>query len=286
MTAVFFAALSLLCASVNDVLFKLHTIRQRVFGPYLAFVGVVWALFFCLMSGSGGTLGMSGVSLFWGTVSGAFSIMSNILLVAALGRHEVGVCATIYRLNLAPAAVFAMLFMGESCSVMKAAGVAAAAAAVIMFANPGALPSSGSGAAAALRLALAASLLRAGMGLSYKCGINHGAEPLAMLTVNGVFWAAGGVIYYCVFERMGKISARVTLVFGAASGIFVCGIVLFLMMALQRGDASVALPVSQLSFAVTAAAGAVFLGEKISAGKAAGLALAFLCVIFMSLQKG
>jgi drug/metabolite transporter (DMT)-like permease len=59
-----------------------------------------------------------------------------ILLIEGMRRYEVGVCSTIYRLNLAPAAVLAFVFLGEEATAGKILAVIAAVGAVLMFFEP------------------------------------------------------------------------------------------------------------------------------------------------------
>ena len=284
MTAFLYAGLSLLCAAVNDMIFKAYAGRRQALGTYLAVVGLLWAGFFVMMAGPGRFLAMSGVTLFWGLASGLCSAVANLLLIQALSRHEVGVCSTIYRLNLAPAAILAFVFLGEPVSAPKLLGVLAAVGAVLLFAHrtKGAANHLG---LRALWLVVAACLLRAGMGIGYKCGLNQGGEMFPILVLNGMVWVLCGALCHWSFERGKRVLTADALGFGAVSGVFVCGIVMFMMLALRSGDASVVLPLSQMSFVATALAGCLLLGEKLTRRKSAGLAMAVLCVIFMALER-
>ncbi len=126
-----------------------------------------------------------------------------------------------------------------------------------------------------------AALLRAGMGLFYKCGLNHGADEVAIIFINGWFWIAGGLIYYLVAEVGAAEDHRGLARYGLLSGGLASGIVGFMIMALKYGDASIVLPISQLSFVFTAGLGAAVLSEPFTLRKTAGLAMAVLCVVFM-----
>src|SRR5262249_7189072 len=61
--------------------------------------------------------------------------------------------------------------------------------------------------------------------------------------------------------------------------------VAFILMvaAMQRGDASVAVPISQMGFVVTALLRLVLLGEAFSARKAAGLGAAMAAIVCLAL---
>lgn len=285
MSALYFALLSLLCAAFNDVVFKLYATGRRPVGYYLAVIGTVWFAFFIILYGLQNKQGIDDASLFWGIISGLFSASANILLIEAMARHEVGICAAIYRLNLAPAAILAFIFMNEDISFWKIMGIVAAIGAVILFSQPsGASISKGN--VAALWMLAAASLFRACMGLTYKSGLENGADMYIILAINGFIWILSGISYHFIAERKKALFSLNTCAFGSFSGILVCGIVIFMMMALEKGEASTVLPVSQLSFFVTALIGVFFLKEKLNRRKSIGLLLAFLCVFFMAMIKG
>lgn len=285
MTALYFALLSLLCAAFNDVVFKLYASGRRPVGYYLAVIGAVWFSFFIILYGLWSVHGIDGTSLFWGTVSGLFSASANILLIEAMARHEVGICATIYRLNLAPAAILAFIFLGENISFWKIMGIAAAIGAVILFSQPSKTSISKESTAALWMLA-AASLFRACMGITYKCGLEYGADMYLILALNGFIWILSGISYHFIAERKKALFSFNTCAFGLFSGVLVCGIVIFMMLALKRGEASMVLPVSQLSFFVSALIGVFFLKERLNRRKSLGLFLAFLCVFFMAMVRG
>jgi len=282
MSALYFALLSLLCAAFNDVVFKLYASGRRPVGYYLAVIGIVWFSFFMVLYGFQNTRGIDGASLFWGTVSGLFSASANILLIEAMARHEVGICATIYRLNLAPAAILAFIFLGENISFWKIMGIAAAIGSVVLFSQPS-KTSVSKGSAAALWMLIAASLFRACMGVTYKCGLEHGADMYLILALNGLIWILSGIFYHLIAERKKALFSLNTCIFGLFSGVLVCGIVIFMMMGLKRGDASTVLPISQLSFFASALIGVFFLKEKLTRRKSFGLLMAVICILFMAM---
>lgn len=283
MIALGFAGLSLLCAAINDILFKLYSGKGSSLGPYIFIIGAIWTLFFGVLAGPQNILGMTAISLKWGLLSGLFSILANIMLIEAMGRQEVGICATIYRLNLAPAAIFAIAFMGEAFSLWKLLGILAAILAVILFSySSGKAPRTKQNLAG-IWFIIGASLLRAGMGITYKYGLNNGADMLMILMLNGVMWMICGLLYFIFLEKHGAKNSLDSFSFGILSGIFVCGIAGFMMLALEKGDASIVLPVSQLSFFITALLGVIFLKENLTKKKSFGLLMALICILFMTM---
>ena len=70
---------------------------------------------------------------------------------------------------------------------------------------------------------------------------------------------------------------------GVVSGLLICGIVFFLAKALESGQASVVIPIAQMSFVVTALLAWLFWGEKLSRKAITGMILACVSIILLSI---
>ena len=279
MPAIIFALGSLICGAVNDSIFKLYSAKKTTIGLYLSFIGMIWAsIFLLVVFFQGGTF--SSRDILWGVLSGVFSILANILLIEGMKGCEAGVASTIYRLNLVPAALFAIIFMGESYGVYKILGILFAFIAVLFF-FPGKEKKERH---LSVALIVVGALLRAGMGITYKFALNSGATEMNLLVVNGVCWIIGGILYFLIREKTAEKHFFRISKYGVWSGFFVSGIVVCMMLALKHGDASVVLPISQMSFLGTAVIAALFLHEKLSMTKKIGMGFAILCIISMALS--
>lgn len=284
MPVLLLALISMVCAGASDFVFKLYARRRDSTGAYLVIIGVVWAAVFTICLPSLAWLVDYRTAL-WGAVSGVFSICANILLVKSLTKEDVGICATIYRLNLVPAALLAFVLFNESVTVSRVAAIAAGVAAIWLFSWPSRKSASKVVFSAAIWMTVAASLLRAGMGLSYKAGLLGGANEYGLLAINGFVWVVGGSIcHFTVDQKKWRIPLA-TIAFGMLSGALVCGIVLFLTLALKYGDASLVLPVTQMSFALTALAGIVIIKEPLTSRKCVGMAFALICILLMGVNR-
>ena len=284
MPVIALALLSMVCAAANDFIFKLYARRSGSVGAYLAVIGIVWALVFTACLPSRDCL-LDRKTLQWGILSGIFSITANILFVKALAKGDMGICSTIYRLNLVPAALLAFILFKEPVTLPRLTAIASGVAAVFLFSWPAGKAASKSPVSAAVVLIVLASFLRAGMGLSYKAGLLNGSDGYGLLVINGVVWVIGGIICHFLADReMWRIPPS-TVTYGGISGILVCGIALFMMLALKHGDASLVLPVTQMSFALTALAGIVLIKEPLTARKCAGVSLGVLCILLMGINR-
>jgi nitroreductase len=71
------------CAGLNDLVFKQYVTRERSKGAYIALIGAIWALFFYAMGSVSGGVRFDHDSVFYGLISGAVTIIANILLLEA-----------------------------------------------------------------------------------------------------------------------------------------------------------------------------------------------------------
>ena len=65
----------------------------------------------------------TGTTVLWGMVSGLFSLAANLLLIEAMRRQSVGVCSTIFRLNLVAVVIGACWLLDETLTVFQGCGV-------------------------------------------------------------------------------------------------------------------------------------------------------------------
>ena len=270
MLAIWYAIICLAFAAANDLLFKFFAGRTKSRGLFCAVIGVVFGAYACCTLVK--TPENIGATLLWGLLSGLFAIGGNLLLIGAMSKLSAGLCSTIYRLNLVPAVLGAWLLLGEKINPMQWLGVVMAVFAVLFF-----LPKSNEKQTfswSCFFMVLAGSFMRAGMGLSYRYGFNAaGADRNYVILLNAVCWIAGGILWYLFTERK-KTSLDIgTVKIGVLSGILVAGIVVFMALSLQYGKAAVVLPIAQMSFLITGAAGIIFFKEKFTVRTAA----AFVC---------
>jgi drug/metabolite transporter (DMT)-like permease len=278
MNGVLFALISLAMAGLNDLLFKRQA-RSAECGRYMAIVGVVWTGVFsaaAIFSQAAPTTS----SLLWGLLAGSFSALANYLLILSLRKLDASVGATIYRLNMVPAAILALLFLGEELSPYKALGLALGCLAVLVIQSGGRRERRHGGIEPALLLAITASLLRALMGITYKLAAS--AQREWFLAAQGPMWIGVGLMT----RPRGKSRAALAgpdIFLALASGILICGNVFSFSWATQLGDASVVIPISQMSFIVTTLLAQLLMKERMTASKALAIALALAAVLFLSM---
>ena len=285
--AVYWAFACMMFAAGNDLLFKFFAGKNRGNGFFVSFVGTVWLIVTLAFALASPTPESWKQTLIWGAVSGLFSLGGNVLMLEAMRTLDAGVCSTIYRLNLVPVTIGAALLLGENITLQKYIGIAFACAAVCAFLprNGGALRSK---LGWAFVIMIIASLMRAAMGLSYRYGFQHGASEKYVVVVNSLFWVFGGVLYAFWRERSlmpySKQDWKNLIFIGSCSGALVTGIVVTMAMATKLGNASVVLPISQMSFLVTGAMGIWLLKEKLTWSKALAFVMGVAAVLLLSIK--
>ncbi len=285
--AVFYAFCCIFCSAMNDFVFKLFARKPRSRGLFVLVIGAAWAAASLFLPDLRGTNWQTTIT--WGLISGFFSVVGNLLLIEAMGKQSAGICSTIYRLNLALVVPGAWILFKENNTLLQIFGIIAAFAAVLFF-LPGSKNSTGTDpreARLGLILVIIAAILRAGMGLSYKYGFNLGASANGVNLVNAFCWIVGGGIYYLLRERKNPVLAvwdRKVSGYGILSGLFVFGIVFFMAHSVRLGDASIVLPIMQMSFIVTFVLSAFFLKEKLTVYKFFALLCGAAALLLLSIK--
>jgi uncharacterized membrane protein len=90
------------------------------------------------------------------------------------------------------------------------------------------------------------------------------------------------MIYSVFLEKKIKNKFSITALYGIGSGGLITGIVFSMMFALENGEASVVLPITQMSFLLTAVIGIFLFKESLNIKKVTGLLFGIICIIMMA----
>jgi len=282
-SAVAFALLSLVFAGVNDVVFKKYASAPGPRGIFVLGTGVVWtSLQVALFSVTGTPLVFSRVTLLVGLLAGAILVISNILLIKSLACVDISLASTVYRLNTIAVVVLSVLFLGEPVGTLKSLGIlCGVAAAMILYQRPAAPGHHARPFWVYFWATVAASLLRAGYGVTVKLGILMKAEPNAMLVLISATWVLGGAVYV-IFQAQPRRLSRKAMSYSLLSGISVFLIIYFLMLAIERGQASTVIPIANLSFLVAILLSVIVKLEPLSTRKCFAAVLAAGAIALLS----
>jgi len=277
-----FALLSLVFAGLNDVVFKRYSQKDRSRGMYIFGVGIVWtALQLALFFIGGHPHRIDEASLWYGLAAGTLLVISNIALLESLTHIDISLCSTIYRLNTIGVVLLSLVFLDESMGITKASGILLGILAVIvLFQRP-------RGSAHAHRfplffgIAVIASGLRALYGVTTKLALNNAADPDGLLVLIAASWIIGGAVYARVKEKRFRVTVKKAQ-YSAISGVLVFMIVNFLMSAVKYGDASVVIPIANMSFVVALAISAATRMEIMTTRKGLAIVTAVASILLLS----
>ena len=277
-----YALLSLLAAGVLDVVFARYSGRQRVSGAYLFVIGGV------VIAGQAAVLALARVPFTWdvhvaawGIGAGAVLLLANALLIESLARMNVSLGSTIYRLNTIAVVLFAVVFLHEALTLAKAAGVLLGIAAVIMLYQGGGRGDSNRLRVGVLWIAVSAALLRAAFGILSKMGLLDGTDPFVFLVYVGAGWTLASIGYGAV--RHGHSgSLRTVLQYGAVCGTLVCLVASFLLLGLRSGEASIVIPIANMSFVVALLTSAALGMERITRRKLVAVGCAAAAIVLLT----
>ena len=129
--------------------------------------------------------------------------------------------------------------------------------------------------------AAVASFLRAAYGVSTKAGLLEGGSRNSMLLIISSSWIVGGSVYALFREKRFRITwekARFILL----SSFLVIGIVNFLMLAVQHGDASTVIPIANMSFVIALLLSVALKMEILTAKKIGAMAFAITSILLLA----
>ena len=283
-SSVVFALLSLSCAGVNDVVFKRYAAKDRSRGMYVCGIGLVWAaLQLAMAHGRGVALAFEANTLGYGAAAGVLLTASNLLLLESLTHIDASLGSTIYRLNTVGVVLLSLLLLHEPLGFLKGLGVSFGVAAVfLLYRRTETAPASDRRFSVFFALAIAAALFRAVYGVTSKAGLLDGAELQPMLLLGGVSWIIGGAGYALFREKRFRVT-RKKLFFSAVSGALVFLIVNFLLLAIEDGQASIAIPIANMSFVVALLLSVALGMESLTRCKVAAVALSAISILLLSL---
>jgi drug/metabolite transporter (DMT)-like permease len=277
-----FALLSLIAAGVLDVVYARYSGRRQVTGLYLFTIGGV------VIVGQSAALALLGAPLTfdqtaatYGVIAGAVAMLANALLVESLARLNVSLGSTIYRLNTIAVVIFAVAFLSETMTAAKAAGIALGLIAVTLLYQRGGRGGDDSFLRGAVWIAIIASLLRACFGIVSKIGLAGGGDAFMFMLYIGVGWTLAAVCYGIV-RHPRTAPLREVLPYAFISGTLVCLVVTFLLLGLRTGEASVVIPIANMSFVVALLTSAAFGMERFTARKLTAVGCAAGAIVLLT----
>ncbi len=204
----------------------------------------------------------------WGALAGVFILTGFYNFAYSLKTGSISINAPVFRLSFVITAALAVALLGEPPTAAKAAGIALAlAAAWLLLGGAGGPQREDRGSLIRVLVATVA----VGIGnFIYKLGLQAGATPASIIVAQGCAVVVGATLFVAWKEGGIRAGAPVRR-FAPRAAVVLAAAFSLLVEALARGQASVVVPVAQMGFVVTALVGTLFLGERFTLRKGAGL---------------
>ena len=280
--AIFFALVSLAAAGCLDVTFRRFSLKERSRGMYVFGCGFVWlVLQLTYLTITDTQIRLDEVTILYGLLTGAFLVLANILLIESLTGLDVSLGSMIYRLNTIGVVAISFILLAEDVGVFKLLGIGIGVAAVLILYRR-----SDGGDTVPIPvlffvMAVAASAFRAIYGVVSKVALEQGAAAEGLLVIAAISWIVGGFAYAALREKRVRITGKKA-AYAVVSGTLAFAVVNALIEALKSGEASVVVPIANLSFAIAMLL-SVFLGmEQLSSRKYIAIGCAALSVFLMA----
>ncbi|MCC7105066.1 MAG: DMT family transporter [Chloroflexi bacterium] len=273
---------AMVLAGVSDTLYKraqLHGTRPASFFVMQAVVFLPACLLIALLTG---TLVLTPAALQLGVPAGLFLFGGQVLFLRSLQHGDATINVPIYKLSFVVTATVAVLLFGERLTVVRILAIGLAVVGVLVLAG-GESARSHRLDRQGLGLLLLATVFFGLFQACYKGGMLAGAPPYTFLTVQAATFL---VLAAAASYREDRLHPTWAAVLHAP----ICGALLtagygLLLLSLQQGDATISIPIAQLSFVVTSLLAVLVLGEQMTGRKVAGTLAAVLAIALFSLES-
>lgn len=216
-----------------------------------------------------------GAAALWGTFAGGFMLSGSWLFIQSLRSGSISIHAPIFRLSFVLTAALAVVFLGEPLTLAKAAGIglALAAAWLLLAAPAGDAGGERRETRSALLGVILATIAAGVANFVYSLGLRAGATPGSLMVAQASLVCPLATLIAAARDRGIRPAGPALRNAPLAGATLALGSVL-MVEAMARGEASVAVPIAQMGFVVTAILGFLFLREAFTWRKAVGIAAA------------
>jgi drug/metabolite transporter (DMT)-like permease len=208
----------------------------------------------------------------WGLLAGLFMFTGFYNFAKSLHEGSISINAPVFRLSFVLTAALAIALLGEPLTAWKAAGIALALAAAWLLLG-GKVDEGRKESAASLARVLIATVAVGIGNFIYTLGLRQGATAASLILLQAAVVVSLSTVL--VWRTDGRVRPSGLVVRHAPRASLTLALAfVFMVEAMGRGQASVAVPIAQMGFVVTALLGFAFLGEGFTARKGVGIVAA------------
>jgi len=253
-----------------------HGVQAHHFLPLQAFFFAPGIFLYGLATG---TL-VLGPAFAWGMSAGVLVFIALYNFARCLASGAVSIVAPVFRLSFCITAALAVWLLDEPLTPWKLAGLSAALAAVWLLLGGGRGDVPRASTTPVIRVLIATAAMGV-VSFVYKLAALAGGTPATVLTGQASVFMPLATLFAVARDRGFRPPAG-SWRYGATAAVLLLFGLVMLIAGLAQGEASVLIPVAQLSFVVTAALGVIFLREPVTPRKGAGLAFAVAALAFLA----
>lgn len=280
-SGVLYALLTLFCFGLNDLLFKKAAQHGAASHQMMMVLTLTMLPFFVTYGLLTQSLALAPAAL-WASLGGLFAYYGFYNFSRSLKSGAVSVLSPIFRLQFVVTAILALAFFGEQLSAAKVGGLALAIVAVWLLLGNSAADAKVEIPREAVTRVLLATAATGFAFFLFKLALRQGATPATVLLCQILALSSAATIFSIYLDR-GFAASRAALRYGIPFGVSQAVGFGALVIGLAVGEASVLVPIAQLSFVLTAIIGLTFFKEAVTARKMGGLAAAVGAVALLAL---
>ena len=212
----------------------------------------------------------------WGALAGFFILIGFYNFAASLRSGSISINAPVFRLSFVLTAALAVALLGEPLTAWKFGGIGLALLAAWLLLGGPAGDAKRESRESLGRVMVAT--VAVGLGnFVYTLGLREGATPGSLIVIQAAVVVTLATSFVAFKDRRIAPSGPV-LRYAPMAAVVLALAFAFMVEAMARCEASVAVPIAQMGFVVTAVLGFLFLRETFSWRKGAGIAAA-LCAL-------
>lgn len=258
----------MLCFGLGDLVYKRGAAAGAQAHHFLMVQSWVFAPSVLVYSFVTGSLRFVAGSL-WGALAGLFVLVGFYNFAHSLRSGSISINAPVFRLSFVLTAGLAIALLGEPLTGYKVAGIALALGAAWLLLGGPVQGEAHETRSSLIRVLLAT--VSVGIGnFIYTLGLRAGATPGSLIVTQAAVVVPLATAFVGIVDR--RIHPAGAVLRYAPMAALVLALAFALMVeSMARGEASVAVPIAQMGFVVTALLGFLFLREPFTVRKGIGI---------------
>jgi drug/metabolite transporter (DMT)-like permease len=233
------------------------------------------------LSGQGAVLFQS-INILSGLVLGGVSFLTYLLYILSFRNHSTPISVTIFRLNLVPGTILAILLLGESTSLIRLIALALSVISILLMTGIKRGEPVSLRELKPLAFSLSACVLGGILNFLNKVAVMNHANSIDLLCWRFLIVSICSFVYLSISRQQSFVKGNILP--GAMSGFFLLGSVFSSLQALKTGDVTTVMAVIQILGIVIITIVSWFVyKEKISRLQISGILTAILAVTLINL---